>query len=96
MKQMKHVFAIGTAVLLAMTSAVPLAEAHRRGGISSLSADHSYGNYGRSNYRKHHPYYVHSDHHHHGRRDRDYYNGDNYGLGSDCGWLHCHTAMPWG
>ena len=35
MKQMKHVLAIGTAVLLAMTSAVPLAEAHHR-GISSF------------------------------------------------------------
>lgn len=97
MKQMKHVLAIGTAVLLAMTSAVPLAEAHYRGGNSSLRVGHSYANYGRSNY---HPYYVHNYRHHHGHHGRDYhdgyYGGDNYGFGSDCGWLHCHTAMPWG
>ena len=95
MKQMKHVLAIGTAVLLAMTSAIPPAEAHHR-GISSFRVSHSYSNHGRSSYGKNHPYYVHNDQRHHGHHGHDYYDGDNYGLGSDCGWLHCHTAMPWG
>jgi hypothetical protein len=93
MKQMKHVLAI-LVVVLPITSAVPLAEAHHRGRASSsrvtLHDDHS-----SSSHRKHPSYNARYDH-----RDRDHpsrdNSGNNYGFGGDCGWLHCHTAMPWG
>jgi ABC-type nickel/cobalt efflux system permease component RcnA len=98
MKQTKHVLKIGSAVLLAMVGAVPAAEAHHR-GISSFGVSHRNGNYGHSNYGDQ-PYYVHDDHSHHYRHSRSYsdryYQGDSYGIGGDCGFLHCHTAMPWG
>ena len=98
MKQMKHVLAIGAAVCFAMASAVPLAEAHHGGGISSFGVSHSHGNHGHSSYGNYQRYYVqhrHNDHYGHDYYD-GYYDGDNYGFGGDCGWLHCHTAMPWG
>lgn len=98
MKQMKRVLAIGPVVLLALACVVPPAEAHHR-GMSSFRNSHSYGYYRGNNFAVHHPYYAHSDQHrhHHGRNySDDHDDGNSYGFGGDCGWLHCNTAMPWG
>lgn len=98
MKQTKHILTIWLAVLLAMAAAVPAAEA-RPHGNSPFGVNHRSSKYGQKNHGDNHQY-VDDDHRRRDRHSQDYldgnYHGESYGIGGDCGFLHCHTAMPWG
>ncbi len=96
MKQTKRILTIWLAVLLAMANAVPAAEARPRGNFS-FGVNHRSSKYGQKNHGVNHQY-VHDDHRRRDRHSHDYLdgNGGSYGIGGDCGFLHCHTAMPWG